>query len=171
MSRSKSKVPRTYKTKDGKQRAFKLYEKWKGMINRIENKNNSQFKDYGGRGIKVSREWRAYINFYEDVSKMYLDHVKKHGEKNTTLERVNVDKDYTLDNIRFATQEEQQNNRQNNLLITYRKKTQTLSRWARELKIPYNFIWYRYIRYRMSFSKIISLYRLLKKEKQKATMR
>lgn len=45
----------------------------------------------------------------------YLDHVKKHGEKNTTLERIDLTKGYKPSNCRWATILEQAQNRSSNV--------------------------------------------------------
>lgn len=46
-------------------RGHPLYDIWKGIKGRCENKNNSSYKDYGGRGVIVCEEWsRNFISFY-----------------------------------------------------------------------------------------------------------
>ncbi len=43
-----------------------LYDVWKGMKARCNNKNHSSYKRYGGRGVKVCEEWsKDFISFYE----------------------------------------------------------------------------------------------------------
>lgn len=48
----------------------------------------------------------------------YQEHVQKHGVKNTTLERINVNKGYTVDNCTWTTWYEQANNKTSNLNLT-----------------------------------------------------
>lgn len=45
-----------------------IYKIWKSMNQRCDNPNNTGYKDYGGRGIKVCKRWRSsFENFYADV--------------------------------------------------------------------------------------------------------
>lgn len=41
----------------------------------------------------------------------YEEHVGKYGEKNTTLERIDVDGDYEVGNVKWATMKEQSKNK------------------------------------------------------------
>lgn len=43
----------------------KLYVAWNRMIDRCFNKNNISYKYYGGRGVRVCKEWaEAFLPFY-----------------------------------------------------------------------------------------------------------
>jgi hypothetical protein len=100
------------------------------MINRCYNKKHPHYKDYGGRGIKVCIRWRkSFFNFLEDMGR------KPEG---LTLERIDNNKGYYKENCKWATWEEQANNRRNNKYITYNGKTQTMAQWAKEYNIPRN---------------------------------
>lgn len=45
-----------------------IYACWSNMIQRCENSNHPQFKDYGGRGITVCERWRRdYAAFLADM--------------------------------------------------------------------------------------------------------
>lgn len=77
------------------------YRSWNNMKNRCLNKNNKQYKDYGGRGITFDERWLEFAYFFEDM-----------GEKpdGMTLDRINVNGNYCKANCRWATREEQQRN-------------------------------------------------------------
>jgi len=79
------------------------------MKTRCNNPNYEKFHRYGGRGIKCDYEY--LIDFYDDFYDLYLKHVEQYGESETTIDRIDVDGDYTKDNIRFATLLEQSRNR------------------------------------------------------------
>lgn len=86
-------------------RYTRLYEIWKSMKQRCNNPNKSNYGRYGGRGIRVCREWNESFSAFEKwaLSNGYQDDL--------TLDRENNDKGYSPDNCRWATPKEQANNR------------------------------------------------------------
>ena len=102
------------------------------MLRRCKDKNHKQYKDYGGRGIKVCERWQApdgkgYNNFLEDMG--------KRPSAGHSLDRIDNDGDYSPSNCRWATIQEQSHNRRSNVRITFSGKTQTLTQWSRETGI------------------------------------
>jgi hypothetical protein len=122
-------------TKHGVFNETKFYYCFHGIKQRCQNEKASYYKDYGGRGIKC--EWKDIIEFKNDMYESYLKHVKEHGEKETQIDRVDVNKNYCKENCRWVTIEQQMNNTRKSHLATHNGKTQTLARWARELNINY----------------------------------
>lgn len=103
------------------------YNSWVSMKSRCDNKNNIQFKDYGGRGIIVCERWkdkeRGFLNFLEDLGKRpSLDY---------SIDRVNVNGNYEPSNCRWATQIQQANNKRDNIYLTYNDQIKTITEWAR----------------------------------------
>ena len=98
------------------------YCTWASMVKRCVNSNCKEFKNYGGRGIKVCESWRKFENFYEDMGK------KPEG---MSLDRVDNDGDYDKTNCRWATKIEQANNTRRNRMIVFNGETRTMAEWSR----------------------------------------
>jgi len=118
--------------------------KWRAT----DNKN----RYYAGRGIGIEKRWLNYRNFSSDMLELYKIHVKKFGEKNTTIERVDNNQGYCKKNCRFATHREQWRNKRNNRLITYQGKALPLSEWSRKLGITPRALHYRLTNYSKKWS-------------------
>lgn len=97
-------------TKHG-MRGSKFYTMWQNMKDRCTNPNNDKYIHYGGRGVSFCDDWSNFENFKEDLYESYLEHIKYFGEKQTTLDRINVDGNYCKENCKFSTQQEQVINR------------------------------------------------------------
>lgn len=116
-----------------------VYKEWSQMKRRCSNPEDKSYTNYGGRGIIVCDRWRdSFEAFYEDVSK--LPHF---GEKGYSLNRVDNDGNYEPNNVEWATNKKQANNRRSNHLIAYNGKTQTIAQWADEYNLPYKKLWKR----------------------------
>ena len=113
---------------------LRFYRCYLSAKRRCQNPHDIKFAYYGGRGIRFL--WRSFDEFRDDMYKSYLYHVEKFGEKNTTLERINRDGHYFLENCKWATRREQARNRSSNRLITFKGKTQALYAWEEELGLP-----------------------------------
>lgn len=73
--------------------------------------NNPEYKSYHGKGIRVSDSWNIFEEFKRDMYPSFLEHVKLHGDGNTTIDRIDNDKGYEQGNCRWATHEIQNANR------------------------------------------------------------
>ena len=86
------------------------YMAWKHMKDRCYSEKNLQYKDYGGRGIKVCDRWlNSFENFYADM-----------GDKPApfyTLDRINNDKGYYPENCRWSDRTTQSYNKRNNVFL------------------------------------------------------
>ena len=106
----------------------RFYNTYMGMKMRCYNTNEKSFPDYGGRGIIVCEEWRNdFINFMNDMHESYLKHIEEHGEKNTTIERKNVDGNYDANNCTWATRKTQNNNNRKNKRYDYKEQLLTIT--------------------------------------------
>lgn len=60
-----------------------------------------------------------------------------------SLERLDVNKGYTLGNCVWATPSQQSRNTRRNRRFTYQGKTQCVAAWAEEVKLSYHTLWSR----------------------------
>jgi hypothetical protein len=118
----------------------KFVTSWDDMRCRCNNKKFKQYKNYGGRGIKVSDRWNIFAYFFIDMWSSYLIHLKENGVTDTTLDRIDSNKGYSKENCKWSTRKEQQYNRTNTIKI----KGKTLEYWAKELKIDRKVLYRRY---------------------------
>ena len=125
----------------------KFYKKWIMMKRRCYDKKCQAYKHYGGRGIKVCDRWLKFENFRDDMYQSYLEHAKKFGHKNTTIERKNNNGNYCKENCRWATLIEQGNNKTNSRYLVYNGKKLTITQWADIVGISENVIRFRLDKY------------------------
>lgn len=92
----------------------KIHKIWIKMQERCLDRNNNRYDRYGGRGIKICDRWMNFINFKEDMYDSFLEHAKIYGEKDTSIERIDIDKDYCIDNCKWITLAEQAGNTSKN---------------------------------------------------------
>ena len=118
----------------------KFYDRWRNMHTRCFNKNRKDWKNYGGRGITIDNQWLDFQTFKNDMYRSFLSHTKKYGIKDTTLERIDVNKNYSKENCRWATKLEQRYNSRGIRYVIYKDKTYTLPKLAKLLNRPYSTI-------------------------------
>lgn len=104
-----------------KNRFARIYQ---GIKRRCENKNDISYQNYWWRWIKIIR--KNIEEFYDDMYPSYLEHIEQYWEKNTTIERINLEWNYCKENCRWATYQEQANNTRRNIFIEYRWEKYTL---------------------------------------------
>lgn len=106
----------------------RLYHIWNGMRGRCLRKTSHNYKNYGGRGIKITGEWDSYKAFKEWA-------LENGYREDLTLDRIDNNGDYEANNCRWVTLKDQENNRNNNKKIEYDGKILTVTQWAELLNI------------------------------------
>lgn len=104
------------------------YRVWINMKVRCYNPKSSNYKNYGGRGIKVCKKWKnSFIEFYKDMGpRPSKDHV---------IDRKNNESNYCKSNCRWATEKASNRNRRNTSFITHNGEKLSLSEWSEKLGI------------------------------------
>ena len=106
------------------------------MRGRCYTKSNSVYSHYGGRGIKVCKEWLVFDNFYNWA----VENGWTEESSGISLDRVNVNGDYCPENCRWSDVIQQANNKRNTTMLTARGETKPISEWARDVGINYRTI-------------------------------
>lgn len=112
-----------------------LQQKLCDMKRRCYNPEEKFYKDYGGRGIKVCDEWMDKKEGHGNFQKWAVENGWEEGR---SIDRIDVNGNYEPSNCRWATPEEQANNRRNNNYVTINGVTKTTSEWARQIGISQN---------------------------------
>lgn len=121
-------------TKHGMKKT-KEYCAWAEMKQRCYNSNNAKYKNYGARGIKVCERWlHSFENFYADMGEM---------PNGCSIDRIDVNGNYSPENCRWVDQKTQQNNRRNNTKITFNGVTETLRYWSEKTGIDTRTLYHR----------------------------
>lgn len=115
----------------------RLYRIWKGIKARCYIKSASGYKDYGGRGIYLCEEWFDYKIFYQWS-------LRNGYNKDLTLERINVNSNYSPNNCKWISKAEQANNKRNNVKTEINNEELTLTQISNKYNISYNVVLNRY---------------------------
>lgn len=110
------------------------YGIWKAMIQRCTNPNHKQYRDYGGRGVRVCKSWKSFDNFFLDMGKC---------PPGLTLERTNNSGNYEKSNCVWASHKTQHRNSRRNILFNLSGKPTCLAELCESLDKNYVTIYYR----------------------------
>lgn len=128
----------------GKDHAVKyerLHNVWTQMKHRCNctESDYNHFKHYGGRGIKVCKEWNnsyeafkewAYANGWNE------DNMYASGRNKLTIDRIDNNGDYCPENCRIITHREQQYNKRTTVYIEFEGKRYNYEELSILLGIP-----------------------------------
>ena len=106
------------------------YRSWTMMVHRCTNEKMDCWERYGGRGIAVCERWKKFENFVEDMGlRPSPDH---------TIDRIDNNGNYELDNCRWATDEEQRRNKRSTVWVQCGEKRLPLVDACRLMGINYS---------------------------------
>lgn len=118
-----------------KTRFYRIYQ---GIKLRCTKASHPHFNLYGGRGIKF--HWKDFKEYRDDMYQAYLEHTEKHGEKDTTIERIDVNGHYCKENCRWATKKEQGRNRRSTFKYGINGEHLSMIEFSERFKIPYSLV-------------------------------
>ena len=107
-----------------------VYNTWRAVRRRCYDKKAPEYARYGARGITMCDRWKnSPANFFEDMGHRPFGH---------TLDRIDNTKGYSPDNCRWASAQQQANNRKTNRLIVYNGREYSVAQLAREKGMAYS---------------------------------
>ena len=118
----------------------RLHNIWLTMRQRCNKPRCQAYRKYGAKNISVCDEWDKSFESFRDWA------LSNGYENELTLDRINCKGNYEPSNCRWVTQKVQQNNRSNNVHLTYHGKTLSIMDWANISKIKLTVLYDRYYR-------------------------
>lgn len=125
----------------------RLYRIYHLMKSRCNNPKDTSYAKYGARGITCN--WDSFEDFARDMEQEYSLHVAQHGEQNTTIDRVDPDKDYNRENCRWATYKVQNNHKRlhkDAFWVKIGETTKILADWVKGTGLDYGTVYGRIVR-------------------------
>lgn len=113
------------------------YRSWESMKARCSNPKDPSFVNYGARGIIVCKRWVKFENFLADMGER---------PRGTTLDRLEVNGNYSPLNCRWSVPRIQQRNKRTNRLVEFNGNCVPLVVVAEQSGIPYHRLWERIVR-------------------------
>ena len=111
----------------------RLRDLWRGMHLRCEDEAHPSYARYGGRGISVCPSWTDFFDFKTWATASGY-------APGLSLDRIDNDGNYSPENCRWVTCQEQNRNRRNNTIIEYQGERRCISEWAEILGMSKNTI-------------------------------
>ena len=105
-----------------------LWCTWHSMKQRCNNPKNKDYKNYGGKGIEVCDEWHAFEGFLESILKT----IGPKPSQEYQLDRIDNNKYYEPNNVRWATKQQQARNKNATVYLS------GIGISAEELSLRYN---------------------------------
>lgn len=111
------------------------YKIWCGIVQRTTNQQAKTYQRYGARGISLCPRWTRYENFIADMD--------RRPSPTHSIDRMDFNGNYTPENCRWATRQEQSRNRADRRPLTIDGVTKLLCEWAEISGVNIKTIWER----------------------------
>lgn len=111
----------------------KLHNVWISMNKRCSNPKDTEYKNYGGRGISVCDEWKG-----TNGASRFIEWALKNGYKESlSIDRIDVDGNYEPSNCRWIPMNEQAFNKRNTIWVVLNGERISLKKACDILNINY----------------------------------
>lgn len=98
---------------------------WQSIIARCERPSSISYKYYGAKGIAVCERWRnSFQAFLDDMGQR---------PDGMTIDREDTDGNYEPGNCRWATIDQQNNNKSDTRHMYFNGRTMNMTAWAKEI--------------------------------------
>ncbi|WP_052263146.1 hypothetical protein [Clostridium tyrobutyricum] len=115
----------------------KLYKIWADMLSRCKNKKCVNYKSYGAKGVRVTKEWNNFIPFKNwALSASY--------KKGLSIDRIDPYGNYEPSNCRWVTRKMQDRNKRNSLFVEIKGTKIDLQDLSEQSNLSYSLLKYRY---------------------------
>ena len=132
------------------------------MKGRCNNPNHPAYKNYGGRGISICKEWEDFRNFEKwSLDNEYFD--------NASIERKDVNENYSPQNCCWIPLAEQAKNRRSSYEIIHNGRKLNLTEYCKELNLGYKRVHSRIYKLGWDFEKAVSTEPMISKRNKKAS--
>jgi hypothetical protein len=112
-------------------RQNELYNIWRGIKSRCGYGAGTHFKKtYRDKEIEMHPAWLDFKVFEKDVG--------PRPSENHSIDRIDNNRGYTPDNVRWATPSEQSSNTASNVWLEYRGVRKTIAQWAEDLGMAHS---------------------------------
>ena len=114
----------------------RTYNIWHGIKARVFNKNNPSYKDYGGRGVTMCKEWsESFAHFLKDMGP---------APDGFVIDRIDCDGDYMPSNCRWVSTQQSAENKRCSRIVLLGGEKMTLEKAAKATGIPAATLRYRF---------------------------
>lgn len=120
---------------------------WYQMKHRCLNPRYKDYPRYGGRGIKLCERWMSFENFLADMGG------RRAGQ---SIDRIDVNGDYTPENCRWADIKTQNKNRTTTSFVTINGVTKCVTDWCKIFNICRQTVVYRHYELGMSWEESLT---------------
>lgn len=119
----------------------RIYNVWRQMKHRCHcsPEDQSHYKNYCGRGIRVCKEWQESFVAFRDwafANGWSEDEMYASGRNKLTIDRIDNDGDYCPENCRIITHNEQQYNKRTTVYVEFEGEKYTYKDLSILLGIP-----------------------------------
>jgi len=96
---------------------------WCGIKSRCLNEKNTEYHNYGGRGIAICDRWN-------DSFELFLKDMGRRPSSRHSIDRIDNNSGYSPENCRWATSSQQNRNKRNNRILVVNGESKTMTEWA-----------------------------------------